>query len=175
VIKLDILEKQVKPVYLGIGSNLGNKRFNIELAKKLLMRNDLVIKDSSSYYESPSWPNKNFPRFLNIVIKINTNLSLFQLFRIIKHIEKKIGRKKSLRNYPRECDIDIIDFKGLFVKTSINEHKIETPHPRMNNRNFVIFPLFELNKTWVHPKTKESIHNIINQFNSRDFSDIRIV
>ena len=73
------------------------------------------------------------------------------------------------------CDIDIIDFKGLNLKTQFNGQNIETPHPRMNSRNFVIFPLYELNKSWIHPKTKANINSIINQFNNMDFSDIRIV
>ena len=74
VIKLDILEKQVKPSYLGIGSNLGNKLNNIQETKKLLLINHIYIEDSSNYYETPSWPNRNFPKFFNIVLKIRSNL-----------------------------------------------------------------------------------------------------
>ena len=175
MIRQGILEKQVKPSYLGIGSNLGNKISNIELAKNLLVKNNINIKDCSSFYETPSWPNKKFPKFINIVIEISTDLSLTDLFMTIKNIEKKIGRKNTLRNHPRLCDIDIIDFKGLFIKTNLDKYKIEVPHPRMINRNFVIFPLFEVNKTWIHPKTKAPIYSIIDQFNNKDFSDIRIV
>tara|TARA_Y100001970_G_scaffold285502_1_gene405452 strand:- start:110 stop:637 length:528 start_codon:yes stop_codon:yes gene_type:complete len=175
VTRQDILEKPVRSIYLGIGSNLGNKLSNIENAKNLILKNNIYIEDCSSFYETPSWPNNKFPNFLNIVIKINTDLSITNLFKIVKNIEKKIGRKKSLRNYPRVCDIDIIDFKGLLIKTHLNEHKIESPHPRIESRNFVIFPLFELNKNWIHPKTKASISSIINQFSIKDFSDIRIV
>tara|TARA_B100001121_G_scaffold298022_1_gene305123 strand:+ start:431 stop:964 length:534 start_codon:yes stop_codon:yes gene_type:complete len=175
VIKLDILEKQVKPTYLAVGSNLGNKLSNIEEAKNQLLINDIIITDSSSYYRSPSWPNANFPDFLNIVLKIKTKNSLKSLFTIIKKIEKNIGRKNSPKNYPRVCDIDIIDFKGLNQKIVSEGEYIEIPHPRMQNRNFVIFPLFELDKTWTHPKTKIKISSIIKQFNNKDFSDIRIV
>ena len=175
MIRQDISEKQVDFSYLGIGSNLGNKFDNIESAKKLLIQNNIHIKECSSVYETPSWPNKNFPKFLNIIIKIHSNLSLIDLFLTIKSIEKRLGRKESLRNFPRTCDIDIIDFKGQNLKINQKKYKIETPHPRMNTRNFVIFPLFEVNKHWIHPKTKTSIYNIINQFSSRDFSDIRIV
>ncbi len=175
MIKQDILEKQVKYTYLAIGSNLGNKKKNIEDAKQLLTKNKVSIKDSSSYYETPSWPNRNFPNFINVVIKIKTELSLNNLFNLSKKIEKQIGRKKSLRNYPRICDIDIIDFKGLCLRTASNVHIIETPHPRMLHRNFVIFPLFEVNNSWIHPKTKQDLYNIISKFKNIDFSDIRIV
>ena len=175
MIKPDILERRVNSSYLGIGSNLGNKISNIKKAMDLLMMKNIHIEKSSSFYETPSWPNNNFPKFINVVIKINTNLSLIELFKIIKQIEKSVGRKKSLRNYPRICDIDIIDFKGISSKFYYNKNIIEIPHPRMNVRNFVIFPLFEVNNNWFHPRSKTSIYKIINKFHSSDFSDIRIV
>ncbi len=175
MIKQDILEKQVKSSYLAIGSNLGDKYANIEQAKNLLIHNNVFIKNFSSYFETPSWPNRKFPNFLNIVIEIKTKLTLIDLFMLIKKIEKNIGRKKAPKNYPRICDIDIIDFRGLSLKTELKGQNIEIPHPRMHLRNFVIFPLYELNKTWIHPKTKEKINIIISHFNNKDFSDIRIV
>ncbi len=141
----------------------------------MLVINNIHIKDVSGYYETPSWPNRKFPKFFNTVIKVKTNLSLVDLFKIVKDIEKKIGRKKALKNHPRICDIDIIDFKGINLITEFNGQKIEAPHPKMQNRNFVIFPLYELNKNWVHPKTRVNINNIINQFKGMDLSDIRIV
>ena len=171
----DILEKQVKFSYLAIGSNLGKKRTNIEKAINLLNYNNIFVLDSSSYYESPSWPNNNFPKFLNIVVSISTDLSLIDLFKTVKKIEIDIGRRKSLINHPRKCDIDIIDFKGLYLKKELMGQKIETPHPRMHSRNFVIFPLYELNKNWIHPKTKVKINKLMLDFTNKDFSDIRIV
>ena len=175
VIKQDILEKQVKSSYLAIGSNLGNKLTNIQETKKLLILNNIDIIDYSNYYETPSWPNRKFPKFFNIVLKIKSDHSLINLFKIIKKIEKKMGRKNTAKNYPRICDIDIIDFKGLNFKIHINGQNIEIPHSKMDSRNFVIFPLFELNKRWIHPKTKYKINEIINKFKAKDFSDIRIV
>ncbi len=175
VIRQDILEKQVKYSYLSIGSNLGDRISNIERAKILLFQHNIFIQDFSSFYETPSWPDEKFPKFLNIVLKIKTKLSLIDLFKLVKKIEKKVGRKKNLKNYPRVCDIDIIDYKGLNLQNKLNDHKIVTPHPRMHHRNFVIFPLFEVNKSWIHPKTKANINNIVNQFSDKDFSDIRIV
>ena len=75
MIKQDILEKQVKFTYLGIGSNLGDRLSNIEKAQKFLMKSSIYIETCSSYYETPSWPNKKFPNDINIVIKIKTKLS----------------------------------------------------------------------------------------------------
>ena len=175
MIKQDILEKRAKYSYLAIGSNLGDKRENITFAKNLLYFYKIYIMDVSSYYETPSWPNINFPKFFNLVVKVKTSLSLVDLFKTIKKIENLIGKRACIRNYPRKCDIDIIDFQGLYEKTETMGEKIEVPHPRMHTRNFVIFPLYELNKNWIHPKTKVKINSLINHFNNKDFSDIRIV
>ena len=175
MIKQDISEKQVKYTYLSLGSNLGDKIRNIEIAKHLLIRDKIFIVDSSSYYETSSWPDKNLPKFYNIILKVKTDSSLIKLFKNVKNIEIKIGRKKAPKNYPRVCDIDIIDYKGLCIKSQLGNNYIETPHPRMKKRNFVIFPLYEVNKSWIHPKTKMNINSLINKLDNADFSDIRIV
>ena len=83
----DILENQVKFVYLGVGSNLGNKKNNIEKVKFELIKNNIKILQSSSYYESLSWPNPKKPKFFNIVLKVSTNLSPLKLLKKCKEIE----------------------------------------------------------------------------------------
>ena len=92
--KQDISENLVKVAFLSIGSNLGNKKKNIENAKFLLDEKSIKIIKTSSIFETYSWPNKNHPKFYNIVIKIITILKPMNLFFIIKDIEKKLGRKK---------------------------------------------------------------------------------
>ena len=81
-------EDPVNSIYLGIGSNLGNKRRNIERAKFNLFMNNIKILRCSSYYESLSWPNPNNPKFLNIVLEIKTNFGPLELFKKCKKIEK---------------------------------------------------------------------------------------
>ena len=115
MIKQDILENQVNTSYLGIGSNLGNKKIYIEKAKYLLETSLIKIIKCSSYYESPSWPNNNYQSYYNIVIKVKTNLTSSELFIKIKKIEKFLGRVKTKKNKPRTCDIDIIDYKGKII------------------------------------------------------------
>ena len=168
MIKQDILENQVKFVYLAIGSNLGNKRINIERAKYELSQKNIKIIISSSYYESLSWPNPKNPKFLNIVLKISTSVKPLDLLNICKEIEKKIGRKKTFKNSPRECDIDLIDYDNKIMKKGII-----LPHPRMQDRNFVIFPLFEINKNWIHPITKISIKKLILSLPNIDITSIK--
>ena len=168
MIKQDILENQVRSIYLGIGSNLGNKKKNIEKAKFKLSENYVKILQSSNYYESISWPNAKNPKFLNIVMEIKTYLKPQELLNICKKIEKNLGRKKSVRNSPRICDIDIIDYN----KKSLNKDII-LPHPRMHKRNFVLFPLFEINKDWVHPVSKKHIKRLILLLSNRDIRSIK--
>jgi len=168
VIKRDISEKQVRFIYLGIGSNLGNKKKNIEKAKFELSEKNIKILQSSNYYESISWPNHKNPKFLNIVIEIKTSLKPLELLILCKKIEKNLGRKKSIRNSPRICDIDILDFNKMCLNQNIT-----LPHPRMHNRNFVLFPLFDINKDWVHPISKKHIKRLILSLPNRDIRSIK--
>jgi 2-amino-4-hydroxy-6-hydroxymethyldihydropteridine diphosphokinase len=168
VIKQDTLENQVKSIYLGIGSNLGNKKSYIERAKFELIQNNIMILQSSSFYESPSWPNPKNPKFFNIVIKIKTNLKPLQLLKKCKEIETKLGRKKSLKNSPRVCDIDVLDYNKKKIINNIN-----LPHPRIHNRSFVLLPLFEINKDWIHPITKHHIKRLILSLSKRDITSIK--
>jgi len=168
VIKLDTLENRVKSIYLGIGSNLGNRKKNIEKAKFYLMKNDIKIIQSSNYYESLSWPNEKNPKFLNIILEIITNFSPTNLLKVCKDIEIILGRKKRPKNHPRECDIDIIDYKSRTLN-----HQIILPHPNMHTRNFVLFPLFELNKNWQHPISKLNIKRLISSLSDRDIRSIK--
>ena len=155
-------------IYLGLGSNLGNKKKNIENAKFELIKNQIRILESSNYYVSLSWPNSSYPKFLNIILKVETDLKPNKLLKICKDIEKKLGRKKTLKNSPRECDIDIIDFKSKKMKGSLN-----LPHPSMHLRNFVLLPLFEINKTWRHPILKLDIKNLILSLPNNDIRCIK--
>ena len=173
--KQDTLENQVNIVYLALGSNLGFKVMNIEKAKLLLLTNNIEIMKSSNYYETYSWPNKNFPKYLNIVIKIKTKLNLHNLFTLVKSIEKKLGRKKMRVNYPRICDIDIIDYNEKSISSHVYNHKVTVPHPRMKTRNFVLIPLLEVCKNWIHPKSRENIRELISKSNFTDLRSIKIL
>ena len=161
-------EDLVNSIYLGIGSNLGNKRKNIEKTKFNLITNNIKILKCSSYYESLSWPDPNKPKFLNIVLEITTNFNPLELIQKCKEIEKKFGRKKLPKNSPRECDIDLIDFRGKTIAGDLI-----LPHPRMHNRNFVLLPLFEISKDWKHPILKVNIKNLISSLSNSDIRSIK--
>ena len=155
-------------IYIGIGSNLGNRLNNIEKAKFLLLQNGIKIIKSSNYYESLSWPNPKEPKFFNIVIQTDTKFSPKKLLKIFKLIEKKLGRKKSLKNAPRVCDIDIISYYQKIISGNIS-----VPHKKMHQRNFVLMPLYELDKNWFHPKFKKNIKKLIFSLSIKDIRSIK--
>ena len=171
----DISEKAVNIAYLSIGSNLGNRKLNIEKTKYLIMCNNIFIVNISSYYETSSWPNRTFPKFLNIVLKIRTELSLQDLFVYLKKVEKIIGRKPRPRNFPRICDIDILDYNQKKFSIIIKNSDVIVPHPRMTFRNFVLFPLFEICNQWKHPVTAQKISKIISKLPLSSIRGIKVL
>ena len=169
--KQDTSENLANPAYLAIGSNLGNKISNIEITKVELEKYKIKIIKSSSNYISESWPNPSMPNYINIVIKIKTSLAPLELLKICNLIELKLGRVRGKKNAPRTCDIDIIDYD----KKILNEKNSQLilPHPQMSKRNFVLLPLFEVDKSWKHPQSKINIVNLINSLPVKDLRSIK--
>ncbi len=156
-------------IHLNIGSNLdsmyGSRFKNISIAVNLLINSKLRIKKISNFYETPSYPNKTLPKFVNIGLTGEYEFNYNNLIKEILLIEKKIGRIRSKKNQPRVCDIDIIDFNGQVI----SDKSVELPHPRSHNRNFVLYPIKEIDPDWMHPKLKKNVDFLISQLsqNSR--------
>ena len=159
-------------IHLNIGSNLsskyGSKFDNIFIAINLLINSKVKIYKFSNFYESPSYPNKNLPKFLNVGLLSNFENDCYKLLKIINLIEKKIGRIKTKKNEPRVIDIDIIDFKGV-VKDSMN---LNLPHARAHLRNFVLYPILEIDPNWSHPILKKNAQFLINKLDQRSRIEI---
>ena len=158
---------------MALGSNLGNRVDNIEKTKIYLSEFCDFLK-VSKLYETPSWPKRSNPKFLNMIIECKTNLRIIDLFIKIKEIETLLGRKKSNKNDPRTCDIDIIDFNNSCKHIVHKGKKIITPHPKMHERNFTLIPLYEIKKDWIHPKSKQKIDVLLKKLSSKSISDIKI-
>ena len=169
--KQDISENLVNSAYLAIGSNLGNKISNIEITKFELEKYKIKIIKSSSNYISNSWPDPSMPNYINVIIKIKTTLAPIELLKTCNLIELKLGRVRTKKNAPRTCDIDIIDYDKRILNKKNRE--LILPHPRMSIRNFVLLPLFEIDKSWKHPKSKINIVNLINSLPVRDLRSIK--
>lgn len=150
-------------IHINIGSNLdsnyGDKFKNISVAINLIIESKIKIIKVSDFYETPSYPNKNFHKFINIGALIECNFDHLSLLKKISLIEKKIGRIKTKKNNPRVCDIDIIDFNGLIFNTRI----LKLPHPRCHLRNFVLYPIKEIDPRWNHPILMKNADFLIEQ------------
>ena len=163
-------------ILLGIGSNLsstfGDRFKNIDLAISFLESYKIIVAKKSGYYETPSYPNKKNPKFINIVIGVETQLSPSKLASIIMDIEKKLERKRSVKNDPRTCDIDIIDFNGKINSFKYKNLHFTIPHKELNYRNFVLFPLAEIFPEWKHPISKEPVKILIEKLSTEDKNSI---
>jgi len=126
-------------VYIGIGTNLGDRIFNINRAVKLLWR-ELSILKASSIYETEPEGYLDQPDFLNCVICVNTDLTPGAMLKVLKRIENDIGRTDNFRNAPRIIDLDIL----LFREYVIEEQGLQIPHKRLHERAFVLVPLAEI-------------------------------
>ena len=150
-------------IYINIGSNLssnnGDRTFNIKKAIDLIRSKKVKIIKKSSIYETPSYPNKKNPKFLNICLQIESKDKPEVLIEKFKIIEKKMQRNRGKKNQPRTCDIDIIDYKGKLIKSK----NLIVPHPRAHLRNFVLFPLYEISRKWTHPILNKKIDYLINK------------
>ena len=159
-------------IHLNIGSNLnskhGSRYENISIAINLLIDSKIKIKKISNFYETPSYPNNNFPKFLNVGLFIEYYNEHLNLFKKIKQIEKKLGRIRTRKNDPRVIDIDIIDFKGVIKKT----RELILPHPRCHLRNFVLYPILQIDPNWFHPILKKNVQYLINNLGQKSRIEI---
>jgi len=159
-------------IHLNIGSNLhsshGSRFNNIIITINLLIEAKIEIKKISNFYETPSYPNQSFPKFLNVGLIVNYKNNYFDLFKKIKFIEKKLGRVRTKRNDPRIIDIDIIDFKNVIKNTK----ELILPHPKCHLRNFVLFPILQIDPNWVHPILKKNAQYLIDNLSQKSRIEI---
>ena len=163
-------------IFLGLGSNLSSKfgdRFtNINLAISFLEGYGIKVIKKSNFYETPSYPNKENPKFINAVILVETTLPPVDLMSVLLFIEEKLGRKRDKKNDPRTCDIDIIDYNSQILNLKFNNSELTLPHNELTKRNFILFPLQEISPNWKHPKTKEFISDLLQKLSEVDKNSI---
>ena len=150
-------------VYLGLGSNLGGRRQNIRRALQLLGQ-ILSIERVSSLYETEPVGYEEQPPFVNAVCRVATEVGPFQLLSLVKGIEVAMGRVPSFTNAPRLIDIDILLYGNLIIEAP----QLIIPHPRLEERAFVLIPLFELDAALVHPLSGERISDLVARVAGRE-------
>lgn len=148
-------------VYLGLGSNLGDRHANLYRALEEIA---LIgkITNISSIYETEPVGMENCSDFLNMVVEIATTSDPPLLMAQIKKIERKLGRKSSSHGEPRTIDIDVLLYRGLVYQ----DPTVQVPHPELPNRKFALQPLVEIAPTAVHPQLEKTMATLLR--NCRD-------
>ena len=144
-------------VFIGIGSNLGNRIENCNEGLEQISKMSEIVK-TSSLYESEPVGVENQPKFINAVVHIKTLLSPFNLLDSLKLIEKKVGRKKTFRWGPRVLDLDIL----FYDKLILNDEKLTIPHSELHNRIFTLMPMAEIEPNFEHPTINKSVDKLLN-------------
>lgn len=147
-------------VFLGLGSNIGNRHENLERALKLLAY-EVAICAVSSIYETEPVGYLDQPWFLNAVCKVETDLSPREMLALTNRIEWELGRRRIVKFGPRIIDIDILLYDALII----DEPDLRIPHPEMTRRAFVLIPLAEIGGSVVHPITGMNISDLRDQLN----------
>lgn len=144
-------------VYLAIGSNFGEKQRNFDHAHELLAEKFRIIKIAQAIVSKAMY-FEDQPDFWNSAIYGETELNPQELLFFLKQIEKKVGRIERFTNGPREIDLDIIFYNDLIL----NEIDLIIPHPRIQERGFVLKPLSELNPNLFHPVLKKTVKELLS-------------
>lgn len=147
-------------VFLGLGSNLGDRQANLFRALQLL-EPEVGIESVSSIYRTDPWGVQEQPHFLNCAVAANTSLTPHELLVKLKSIEQKMGRQPTFRYGPRLVDLDIL----LYDELILSSDELTIPHPRMLERAFVLVPLAEIIGSLLHPIRKLSFRQLADEIN----------
>jgi len=152
--------------FLSLGSNLGERKANIENALRRLNEACIQVLKTSSLYRTEPVGYTAQPWFLNCVAEVATDLMPLQLVRRCQAIEREIGRRPGPKNGPRVIDIDILLYENAVVRSP----EVTIPHPRMDERRFVLVPLSEIAPAAEHPVTRLTVLEMLQA--TRDTSQV---
>jgi 2-amino-4-hydroxy-6-hydroxymethyldihydropteridine diphosphokinase len=151
-------------VYLILGGNLGNRINNLQKATEYISRDIGEIFARSSVYETEPWGFSHDTSFINQVLRINTDLKPVQVLEKILYIEKLYARRAKGKEYTaREMDIDILFYNSMII----NSGRLIIPHPKIQERMFVLVPMAELQPDFIHPVLQRTISCLKEECNDR--------
>lgn len=143
--------------YLLTGGNMGDRLRYLQKAKEEIEKRCGPVLKASSVYETAAWGKEDQEAFLNQVLKVETRLTAEELLRTILDIEQLLGRKREIKYGPRFIDIDIL----FFNDNIIDQEGLKVPHPRMQERRFVLAPLNEIAPGKLHPVFNKDISTLL--------------
>lgn len=146
-------------VYLLTGGNTGNRTENLAQAQQWIAKMVGQVLRCSALYETAAWGNTEQAPFLNQVLVVATELDAPALMQTLLQIEQKMGRARTVKNAPRNIDIDILFFNKVVHETP----SLTIPHPQIQHRRFVLTPLNELSPGYVHPVLQKTVHQLLLQ------------
>jgi 2-amino-4-hydroxy-6-hydroxymethyldihydropteridine diphosphokinase len=156
-------------VFLGVGTNLGNRKANL-IAAQTAISEFVIIQKTSRVYETTPWGLEDQPDFLNQVWEGTTMLPPLELLRQLKQVETILGRKPSVRYGPRLIDIDILLYSNLMFRSA----ELVIPHPRISERAFVLAPLADLEPDLIIPGIQLTVSELLGQHKTNGVKPVKV-
>jgi len=151
---------ELPKILIALGANIpsaaGSPEVTLKAALAALEARGIRIMALSRFRQTLAWPDPSDPPFINAVAEVETQLQPVALLGLLHEVETSFGRKRSAPNAPRSLDLDLLDYQG---RTAQGE--LELPHPRMENRRFVLEPLAEIAPNWRHPVTGQTVRALL--------------
>ena len=180
---------------IALGANLngsfGSPIKTLKMCIKKLQENDVIIEKKSSWYQSKAFPNPLDPPFVNRCLKVLTHLEPLDFLDLISNIETELGRKRKKRWESRVCDIDILSNNQkilpnldkfnywykmeLYNQIVIKPKELIIPHPRIQEREFVLLPLLDIQPNWTHPILNKTVLQLCEELPEKIKNNIKIV
>ena len=161
-------------ILIALGSNLKSETYgdpikNCHKAMEFLEKR-FELEKVSNFYETEPIPKSNQAMYVNGVVSVKTNFLPKKILSELMNIEKIFKRVRHLKNESRVIDLDLLCFNDLISK----DKHLQLPHPRMHLRRFVMQPLCDINKEWVHPLSKEKAKNILKKLANQKIYNIKL-
>lgn len=168
ILELKLGEIEMNKAYLGLGTNIGDRLGYLNKAYEILNnKEEINIIKKSKIYETKAWGFTEQADFLNMCIEIDTSLCEYELLRVCQDVEYELNRKRIIKWGPRTIDVDILFFNDIIL----NDEELTIPHPRIQDRAFVLIPLLDLQKN-LYIKNKD-INTYLNLLDDEERQDVK--